>query len=44
MYFDDLKYNDLLGEVMHLQANPRDIKKMIDRFQAMPREKGAISA
>ena len=25
MYFYDVKYNDLFGQVIHLQASPRDI-------------------
>ena len=25
MYFYDVQYNDLFGQVMHLQASPRDI-------------------
>ena len=44
MDFYDVKYNDLLGEVMPLQANPREIKKMIGRFQARPSEKETITA
>lgn len=44
MYFYDVKYNDLLGESMHLQANPIDINKVIDRFEARPSEKVTITA